>query len=97
MVFAKSTCKYCQNTKKILDKLHKKTGMKGWKARFIYLDYMSTDGPKIHAALTARTGQKTIPNVFIAGEHIGGNTELTKMYKSGELLKTIDKIVLAKK
>lgn len=96
MVFAKSTCKYCKNSKKILDKMHKKTGMKGWNARFLYLDYMSTDGPKIHAALVERTGQKTVPNVFIAGKHLGGNTELTKLFKSGELLKTVVGIAQAK-
>lgn len=96
MVFAKSTCKYCKNSKKILDKMHKKTGMKGWNARFLYLDYMSTDGPKIHAALVERTGQSTVPNVFISGKHVGGNTELTKLFKSGELLKTVSGIVQAK-
>jgi glutaredoxin 3 len=96
MVFAKSTCKYCKNSKKILDKVHKKSGMKGWNARFLYLDYMSTDGPKIHAALLARTGQKTVPNVFIGGKHVGGNTELTELFKSGELLKTIAGIAKAK-
>jgi glutaredoxin 3 len=70
--------------------------MKGWNARFLYLDYMSTDGPKIHSALLARTGQKTVPNVFIGGKHVGGNTELTELFKSGELLKTIAGIAKAK-
>jgi glutaredoxin 3 len=96
MVFAKSTCKYCKNSKKILDKIHKKSGIKGWNARFLYLDYMSADGPKIHAALLARTGQSTVPNVFIGGKHVGGNTELTKMFKSGDLLKSIAGITKAK-
>jgi glutaredoxin 3 len=91
MVFAKSTCKYCKNTKKILDKMHKKTG-KSWNARFLYLDYMSSDGPKIHAALLERTGQSTIPNVFISGKHIGGNSVVTKMFQSGELLSMLSGI-----
>ena len=96
MVFAKSTCKYCKNTKKVLDKMHKKTGMKGWTARFLYLDYMSSDGPKLHKALIKKTGQDTVPCVFIGGKHVGGNTEVTTMYKSGELLKAVDKISGAK-
>jgi glutaredoxin 3 len=97
MVFAKSTCKYCKNSKKVLDRMHKHTGMKGWKARFMYLDYMSTDGPKIHSALVAQTGHKTVPNVFISGKFIGGNTELTELYKSGELLERVKAFVDARK
>ena len=96
MIFAKSTCPHCKNSKKVLDILEKKTGMVGWNARSLYLDYMSADGPKIHAALVEKTGHTTVPNVFIAGKHVGGNAELTNMYESGELLKTIKDISMAK-
>lgn len=30
------------------------------------------DGKEIQAALAEWTGQKTVPNVFIGGKHIGG-------------------------
>lgn len=70
--------------------MQKKTGMKGWSARFLYLDYMSEDGPKLHKALIKRTGETTVPQVYIAGKHIGGNTDLTQLYKSGELMKAVE-------
>ena len=38
----------------------------------IELDLMD-DGPKVQEALLSITGQKTVPNVFIGGKHVGGN------------------------
>ena len=36
----------------------------------------SDDGEAIQSALEEITGQRTVPNVFINHEHIGGNSEL---------------------
>lgn len=36
------------------------------------LDEMA-DGAEIQAALTTMTGQRTVPNVFVNGKHLGGN------------------------
>ena len=41
------------------------------------------DGSEIQAALEAMTGQRTVPNVFIAKKHIGGNSDLQA--KKGDL------------
>lgn len=35
------------------------------------------------------TGQRTVPNVFIAQQHIGGNSEVQGLLKSGELKKRL--------
>merc|ERR1719414_1889408 len=37
----------------------------------MYLDEMET-GPAIQDVLLQKTGQKTVPNVFVGGNHIGG-------------------------
>jgi cysteine synthase A len=42
-------------------------------------------GDQIRAALAARTGAKTIPQIFIAGEHIGGCTELFDAWRDGSM------------
>jgi len=34
------------------------------------------DGSDIQAALKELSGQSTVPNVYIAKEHIGGNSDL---------------------
>jgi glutaredoxin 3 len=37
------------------------------------LDQMGDDGPEIQMALFKMTGQKSVPNNFVKGQHIGGN------------------------
>lgn len=34
--------------------------------------HVAADGADIQAALLEWTGQRTVPNVFIGGKHIGG-------------------------
>jgi len=44
-----------------------------------------SDGPEMQAALAELTGQRTVPNVFIKGKHLGGNDDTQKAAKSGKL------------
>jgi glutaredoxin 3 len=41
------------------------------------------EGSDYQAALAAITTQRTVPNIFIGGEHIGGNSDLQG--KKGQL------------
>lgn len=43
------------------------------------------DGADIQAELLVITGQKTVPNVFIMNQHIGGNDNVQKAYTNGNL------------
>jgi len=42
-------------------------------------------GTQIRAALKARTGSPTIPQIWIAGTHVGGATELFKAVRDGRM------------
>lgn len=44
-----------------------------------------SDGAEIQEALLELTGQRTVPNVFIAGEHIGGNSDVQALKSQGKL------------
>lgn len=47
------------------------------------------DGSAIQESLADITGQRTVPNIFINKEHIGGNSELQgKKKQLPDLLKT---------
>ena len=35
------------------------------------------------------TGQKTVPNVFIRGKHVGGADTVIKLHQEGELMSKI--------
>ncbi|MBA0766834.1 hypothetical protein Gotri_015836 [Gossypium trilobum] len=44
------------------------------------------DGSDIQAALAEWTGQRTVPNVFIGGKHIGGCDSTMALHKEGKLV-----------
>ncbi|KAJ9133860.1 hypothetical protein NKR23_g10532 [Pleurostoma richardsiae] len=71
MVFSKSYCPYCRNSKRILD---------GYGAKYNHYELNEeSDGDDIQAALQQMTGQRTVPNIFIGKKHIGGNSDLEKI------------------
>ncbi|KAH8652098.1 putative glutaredoxin Grx1 [Xylariales sp. PMI_506] len=67
-VFSKSYCPYCKATKSLLSSLDAKYYA-------IELDQES-DGDEIQSALAELSGQRTVPNIFISKQHIGGNSDL---------------------
>lgn len=76
MLFSKSWCPYCQNSKRILSEHNAKY-------RAYELDQES-DGDILQKALAELTGQRTVPSIFINKKHIGGNSDLEKL-KSADL------------
>ncbi len=53
-------------------------------AKIIELDKLE-NGAEIQSALLDMTGQRTVPNVFIKGKHLGGNDVTQAAAKSGKL------------
>ncbi|KAK2855562.1 hypothetical protein FQN49_005069 [Arthroderma sp. PD_2] len=75
VVFSKSYCPHCNETKALLNS-------QGAKFFTLELDNVD-DGPAIQDALQELTKQRTVPNIFINHQHIGGNSDLKA--KSSEL------------
>ena len=59
----------------------------GWVLDVVDLDLLPNgDGPIIQAELLQLTGQRTVPNIFIGGTPIGGNSDLQSLhYEENEL------------
>ena len=54
----------------------------GWTLDVVDLDQMEgQDGSMIQQELFTLTGQKTVPNIFIGGTPIGGNSELQALHQ----------------
>lgn len=85
MVFSKSYCPYCANSKRILDGLNAK-----YKA---YELNEESDGDDIQAALHRMTGQRTVPNIFIGRTHIGGNSDLEAVARKGKNGKKLEDLL----
>ena len=47
------------------------------------------NGVAIQRVLYQLTGQRTVPNVFVNNQHVGGNDKVQAAYHSGELLKLL--------
>jgi|GEM_PF-924403 len=80
MVYSKSYCPYCDMAKKLLE-------TNGIEYEAVEINTV-TNSLVVQAILFNLTGQKTVPNIFIGGKHIGGNSEIQQLAKSGTL-KTI--------
>ncbi|CAD1809893.1 glutaredoxin [Candida parapsilosis] len=76
-IASKTYCPYCAQTKKTIEALTKD-------AYILELDEES-DGGEIQEALAELTGQKTVPNVFIGGQHIGGNSDVQQLKSADQL------------
>ena len=65
VVFSKTWCGYSAMTKMTLDEMD-------LQYLAVELDQMD-NGSEIQGALLALTKQRTVPNVFVGGKHLGGN------------------------
>lgn len=44
------------------------------------------DGSAMQSALYEITGQRTVPNVFIGGKHVGGCDDTVSLHQAGKLV-----------
>ena len=79
VMYSKSYCPFCNQCKGLF-------ADKGIfdEATIIELDLVD-GGDEMQDALLSMTGQRTVPNVFIGGVHVGGNDDTQKAAKSGKL------------
>ena len=83
VVYSKSWCPFCAKTKSLFDSM-------GVEYTAVELDQLD-EGEAMQAALLGLTQQRTVPNVFVAGKHLGGNDDTQRAAKSGELAKMLGK------
>eukprot|EP00871_Galdieria_phlegrea_P004275 jgi/Galph1/4849/GphlegSOOS_G3582.1 len=74
-IFAKSDCPFCKQARELLEAL-------GISFKLIEVDQAS-NGAEILQVLLKKTGQRTVPNIFISQKHIGGWTQLEQLHLSG--------------
>ena len=83
MVFAKSYGAANIEAKSLLNTLSKETNIP---LEFLDLDLMTGwDGSILMLELETMTGQWALPNIFIGGKHVGGNSDLEQLHALGDL------------
>jgi len=83
IVYSKSWCPYCARVKALFQKLEVD-------AKIVELDEV-VEGDDVQAALYEITGRRTVPQVFVAGEFIGGADDTLGLHQAGELKGLFDK------
>lgn len=74
VVYTKSYCPFCDRAKDLLKR-------KGVNFEEVFLD----DKPEEYAALKAKTGLMTVPQIFINDQLIGGYTDMAALDKENKL------------
>merc|ERR1719453_723448 len=77
VIYSKSWCPYCAQTKALFDEMKQPYTA-------IELDQRE-DREALQAALLEMTQQRTVPNVFVGGKHLGGNDDTQRAARSGDL------------
>lgn len=80
MIFSKSYCPFCNKVKQMFKD-------KNLAYVAIELDQMGELGVNVQAALLEKTGQKTVPSVFLDGKHIGGCDDTLNAAQRGIFMK----------
>lgn len=73
-IYSTTYCSYCRAAKALLTS-------KG--VPFEEIDV--TNDPAQRAELVARTGRRTVPQIFLCGESVGGYDELVALNRTGKL------------
>ncbi|KAL3692803.1 hypothetical protein R1sor_006454 [Riccia sorocarpa] len=81
VIFSKSYCPYCKRAKSVFKQLNE--------TPFVVELDLREDGAKIQAAVTELVGRRTVPQVFIDGEHIGGSDDTVEAFNNGKLKKLL--------
>jgi glutaredoxin 3 len=77
-VYTTTICPYCIRAKALLAK------------RGIAYEEINVESrPDMRDWLVKATGRKTVPQIFIAGEPIGGSDELAALDRAGELMRRV--------
>jgi glutaredoxin 3 len=74
-IYVKTTCGYCWRAKHLLE-------TKGVEYKETVVDF---GGPERDSMIQRANGRTTVPQIFIAGRHIGGCDDLFALERGGRL------------
>jgi len=83
VVFSKSYCPFCTATKNLFEALN-------IDVEVLELDQMGNEGVELQAALFEKTSQRSVPNVFVNGKHLGGNDDTQTAARNGTLQEMLE-------
>eukprot|EP00794_Sanderia_malayensis_P016741 gene16741-18435_t len=82
VVFSTTTCKYCDQAKQSLNEM-------GVRYKPIEIDLLGRNSFKVSSELSKKTGLRTVPQIFINGNFIGGYSEMQKLKDAGRVIEMV--------
>lgn len=79
LMYCTAVCPYCVRAEQLL----RRKGVR--EIEKIRVDLQ----PELRAAMMEKTGRRTVPQIYIGGEHVGGHDELASLDQAGELDKLL--------
>lgn len=73
-VYASDWCPYCQRAKSLLKQ-----------KQVVFSEINVEEDEKFREEMLARSNRRTVPQIFIGDQHVGGYDELCALDRSGEL------------
>jgi glutaredoxin 3 len=73
-IYLTGWCPYCQRAKELLNK-----------RSLVFNEINVDDDAKYRQEMMARSGRRTVPQIFIGDKHIGGCDDLLALESDGEL------------
>jgi glutaredoxin 3 len=80
LMYTTAICPYCVNAKKLL-------AQKGVSVEEVRVD----QNPQLRKEMMEKSGQRTVPQIWINEHHVGGFTELWALDKQGKLDQLLQK------
>ena len=72
-MYATGWCGYCARARALLE------------SKNVTFDEIDVDAPTARAEMIARSGRRTVPQIFIGETHVGGCDELMELEATGRL------------
>jgi glutaredoxin 3 len=73
-IYVTSTCPYCVAAKRLLGK-----------KKVSFTEINVEDRPELRSWLMATSGQRTVPQIFVNGESVGGFSDIDDLDREGKL------------
>ncbi len=73
-IYSSDLCGYCRAAKRLLQ------------SKGLEFNEINVDGePEVREQMIHESGRKTVPQIWLGNQHIGGYTDLAELDQSGEL------------
>jgi len=82
VIFSKSSCPYCRRVKQLFSDIDQPTHV-------VELNEVKR-GADMQRVLQEMTGQRTVPNIFVNGKHLGGCDDTMAAHDDGRLKQMLE-------